>query len=439
MSNQNRGKSDSSESRVSLSARRRYFVSGFLRAGPGVWTRAFVGSHLGGLPRELWIIWTGTLVNRMGTMAVPFLTLYLVSKRGFSIVEAGAVLATYGLGSLCSQLLGGHLADRFGRRRTLAAGTTAAALTLIALAYARSIGSLIVLVAMLGLTLELYRPAAQAMVADLIPASERARAFNLQFWAANLGFAVAMAAGGFLAQAGFTGLFWVDALTGAAFGLLVCLLVPETRRHGLGEPRGSYRQILPDRIMIGFVVCVLIYYFIYFQCDSTLPLAIRADGLQPSLYGLCMTLNGLLICLIGLPLGARLSRGDPGRVWAVGALVVGLGFGVNAVTHTAGGHFASVAIWTVGEVLPASVSGAIVASLAPDHLQGRYAGLYGLAWSSGWLTSSLGGARLFAASPQLLWGACAGLGVFAAAGSLFLAPRITARAASKQPEAKLGG
>jgi MFS family permease len=312
-------------------------------------------------------------------------------------------------------------------RRTIVCGTVASSLVLASLAYARSELSIVLLVAALGLTLELYRPAAQALLMDLVPASERARAFSLVFWAANLGFAIAMTSGGLLAQTSFADLFLTDALTGLAFGVLVFSLIPEAaRRAAVGSERG-YARVLRDRTMVIFTVCVVIYYFVYFQCDSTLPLAMRADGVAPAAYGLCMALNGLLILFVSPLLGPCVLGRRHINVLAAGVGMVGVGFGLNAFAHSTASYFATLAVWSVGEILAAAVSGAIISTLAPESLRGRYAGLYGVAWSSGWLTSSLGGTRLLSISPQLLWGACGVLSLATAAMLVALGPRIAAR------------
>jgi len=395
--------------------------------------RTHVASRVAGLPAAFWILWLGTFINRLGTMAVPFLALYLVNARGFSIVDAGAVVAAFGAGALCSQMIGGYLSDRHGSRRTILCGTLASSLVLAALAYARSEPSVVLVVAALGLTLELYRPAAQALVMDLVPASERARAFSLLFWAANLGVAIAMTCGGLLAQTSFTDLFLTDALTGLVFGVLVFSLIPQNTHSSTVGAEGGYLRVLRDRTMVIFTVCVVIYYFVYFQCDSTLPLAMRADGLAPAAYGLCMALNGVLILLVSPLLGPRLLGRDHSQICAAGVVVVGIGFGLNAFAHSTAAYFATLAIWSVGEILAASVSGAIISTLAPEALRGRYAGLYGLAWSSGWLTSSLGGTRLLSTSPQLLWGACGALSLTAAAVLVAIGPRIAARGEALSP------
>src|SRR6266498_2119752 len=163
---------------------------------------------------------TGILINRLGTLVEPFLALYLVAVRGFPVAAAGGVLAVYALGSMISEITGGLLADTLGRRATLTAGMLANGACLIALGYVTAAPAVIAMTFAAGATTDTYRPAAQALVADLIPAAGRARAYGLISWAANLGFSAAMLSGGVLARAGFRWLFWADALTCAAFAAL---------------------------------------------------------------------------------------------------------------------------------------------------------------------------------------------------------------------------
>jgi hypothetical protein len=110
--------------------------------------------------------------------------------------------------------------------------------------------------------------------------------------------------------------------------------------------------------------------------------------------------------------------------------VVGLGFGLTSlVAGSATGYAATVVVWTLGEIVVAAVSGAVVASLAPAHLRGRYSGLYGMSWSVGGLLAPLGGTWLFSIGAPALWLTCAGLCAAAAGGQLALAPAVRRRSA----------
>lgn len=210
--------------------------------------------RFGGLPRAFWVLWAGTLINRVGLLVEPFLALYLSSARHLPLTETGAVLAVNGAGSVFSQLIAGVLADRIGRRATLTCGVLANAAALLALGYVTGLVPLAMAALMVGLTIDVYRPAASALVADVVSAARRARAYGLLFWAVNLGFSVAMVAGGLLARAGFIWLFWADAVTCAAFGLVIWYAVAETRPAGRGREPGRLAGVLRDPVMVVFTL-----------------------------------------------------------------------------------------------------------------------------------------------------------------------------------------
>ncbi len=267
----------------------------------------------GGVPRLFWMLWTGILINRLGTMVEPFLGVYLVAVRGFPVSAAGGVLAVYALGSMVSQILGGMLADTLGRRATMTLGMLANGTSLIALGYVTAAPAVIAMTFAAGATIDIYRPAAQALVADLIPAAGRARAYGLISWAANLGFSAAMLSGGLLAQAGFQWLFWADALTCAAFAALAWRAMPgtQTRSRSGGTEHGGFGDVLRARVMAGFTLVVLGYTAVYQQAFTTLPIAMYAGGLSPRAYGLVMAVNGIVI-VIAWPLAGR-PRPQPGH------------------------------------------------------------------------------------------------------------------------------
>lgn len=390
----------------------------------------FLRSRTGGLPRPFWVLFAGTFVNRLGTMVEPFIGIYLTQARGVSLATAGLVMTMFGVGSLLSQPIAGWLADHFGRRVTLTGGMVATAATMISLGYTTSVPGLVVGMLVLGIVVDAYRPASQAIVADLVPPQDRPRAFGLLFWAVNLGFSVAMVAGGWLARSGFTVLFWVDAVTCVIFGLLVWRAIPETRPAREEALPGRFSDVLRDRLMIAFVLVNLGYALVYLQGYSTLPLAMTAQGLPTSAYGMAMAVNGVLIVVVQPLTTSWLARFDPSKVLAAGFALAGLGFALTSLMSSAAGHAAAVAVWTLGEVLTAGIPGAIVAALAPAHLRGRYSGMFGLAWSAGALLAPLVGTRLLASAPGLVWPLLGGLGLLAAVGQLLLGRAVRRRSAA---------
>jgi MFS family permease len=397
-------------------------------AGTRAWRLgAIFRTQVGGLPRVFWVLWAGTLVNMLGTMLEPYLGLYLVTVRGFSLGETGAVIAVLGAGSVASQFAGGLLADRIGRRATLAGSTVATGFAILGLGYAKGVAAIAAAAVLVGLTREMYRPASTAVVADVVSPEDRPRAFGL----INLGWTFALLAGGVLAQHGFIYLFWVDALTCVGFGLLVWRAAPETRpARGEATAAGRFVDVLRDRIVVAYAVVVTLYTAVALQGMTTLPLAMRRDGLGPEAFGLAIALNGVVVITVQPLLSAWLARHDHVSVLAVGFALVGVGYGLTAAATELWAYAATVVVWTLGEVVAAAAILAVVAELAPPQLRGRYSGLHGIAWSSGLLLAPVLGTQLLSVGASVLWFTCPGLGLAAAVGVLLLGPPIRGRRAA---------
>jgi MFS family permease len=391
------------------------------------------------LPAPVWILCAGTFVNRFGSFVAVFLVLYLRS-RGYSIAEAGLVVSFYGVGNVIAAGVGGWTADRFGRRNALALSMFSSAVTLLLLSQAESLPLIIVLTTLAGLTGEMYRPAAAALLTDLTPAGERIPAFALNRLAINLGFAAGPAVAGLLAERSFFLLFLGDALTSAAFGVIALTTLPEGVRVRRGEERRgeAVRTMLRDRAFVFFLVSSVLGAFVYFQSQTTFPLHVRASGLSDSDYGLLISLNGLAIVLFELPLVAITQRFPYRPVLTVGSLLVGLGFALNAVANDLPELALTVLIWTLGEIIYAPVASAYVADIAPEHMRGRYQGAWGLTWGLAYVFAPAVGAAIFAWSADGLWLICGLLGL--AAALLLLAarpPRV--QPAAIDDEAALSG
>jgi MFS family permease len=191
-------------------------MTGELRPNQG-----FVRSRFGGLPRGFWLLWAGTLVNRLGTMVQPFLAIYLHTVLGLGLAATGFEMAVFGSGQVISQLFGGWLTDLTGRMRTLAGSLFTSAAVMLFLGSVHGLPALTVGIFLLGVTIDAYRPAATALVADLVRPEDRVRAYGLLFWAVNLGFSAAMLLGGGLQDLGPRWLFLVNGLCTAAFGVVL--------------------------------------------------------------------------------------------------------------------------------------------------------------------------------------------------------------------------
>ncbi|BCB76215.1 MFS transporter [Phytohabitans flavus] len=382
------------------------------------------------LPRPFWALWAGTLVNRLGTMVMPFTGVYLTQARGFSVAVAGLAMTLFGVGSLISQIVAGLLTDRIGRRATLSGSMVATAVVMLALGYSTGLAPILVGMFVLGLLIDAYRPASSALVADLVAPDLRPKAFGLIFWAINLGYAVAMVAGGWLAHLGFSWLFWADAATCAVFAVLVWRAVPETRPAHDGTTTGGFGTVLRDRTMVAFTLITFGQALVYLQTVTMLPVAMTdVAGLGTREFGMAMALNGILIVAFQPLVSGWLGRYDLSRVMALGLAVMAAGFAATAYATTAVHLALTVTLWTTGEIIAAGIGGTIVAALAPAHLRGRYSGLFGFAWAVASVVAPLAGSWLLTVGMAALWFTVGAVGLLTAAGMLALGPAVRHRTA----------
>ncbi|MDT7573531.1 MAG: hypothetical protein QOE05_3705 [Actinomycetota bacterium] len=387
-------------------------------------------ARVGGLPGPFWALWSGSLVNRLGQFVLPFLALFLTHERGYSVARAGAVLTAMGFGSALSQPLGGMLADRIGRRRTMAGGMAAAAAALVALGAAQGLPALCVTAFLFGVSADLYRPASSAAIADLVAPELRARAFALMFWSFNLGFAFATLLGGYLADKSYWLLFAGDAATSLAFAVVVLRLVPETMPARTGQA-GSFAKVLKDRLMLALVVGIVLESIAYMQAFYTLPLVVAHDGLGTSGYGIVIALNGVLIVGLQPLFLGPLGRRNRGTVLLASGIVVGIGLWLTSFADTVPMHMGAVTVWTIGEILGAGQLGALVANLAPPHLRGRYMGVFGASYGiSAFLAPAVGTQILAHASEMTLWTFCFASSAVSGVVMLMVSKAAERRAAS---------
>lgn len=384
-----------------------------------------LGEPFQGLPRTFWYLWLGTLVNSLGALVLPFLGLYLVQQRGFDISVAGLVVAGYGAGSFVAAPLGGWLADRLGRRRTLMLALFSASAAMLTLSTMHSLWGLAVTVAVLGLCTDLGRPSTTALLADVVPPADRVRAYGVLYLAFNLGLAIATALGGLLARTSFFWLFVGDAATTFCFGLWVVWKIPETHPDAQAAVRppaqdsGAWR----DGALLAFCLLGFFNFCVVFQSFGMLPLAMAARGLAPSIFGGVIALNGVLIVVAQPFLSRWVVRFPRARVMAASSFLFGLGFMLCAWARTPLEYAGTVVVWTLGEMGAAPVANAIVADLAPRHARGRYQGVYFMAIGSALFAGpALGGLVMQHLGSTALWLGCGAMGTVSALGHLLIAP-----------------
>ncbi|MFJ3905038.1 MDR family MFS transporter [Streptomyces sp. NPDC090025] len=404
--------------------------------------RSSLGATFGGLPNGFWWLWSAQLINRACGFVMPLLAFYVTDELHRSAAFAGTVVAAIGIGSLAAGPFGGILADRLGHKPTLVGALTATAVSMVALAYARSPWTLLVGAFVVGLVSNATRPAHNALISEVIPEADQVRAYSLNFWAINIGYSVAMLSVGLVAVTGYTALFWLNAATTVIGAVLIAIRVPG---RGPTEPpedataEQGFGSVLRDRTFVGFVAAELLVLTILLQSESGLPIAMNQDGFSPSTFGQVAALNGIVIACVQLPLTRLYKRFPESWVLAGSSALIGVGYSVLLFGHSAWIYGASIVVWTLGEIGNTPTSFAIVARISPDHLKGRYQGLYQMAWTgSAVLAPLIGGTVINTWGAAPLWIGCLVVALAAAAAQLGIGTRLNRRVEDARQKAEQG-
>jgi MFS family permease len=341
------------------------------------------------VPGVVWALVLARAVNRLGAFTLPFLTVLLTRRLGASITDAGLLLALFGVATIPSRLAGGQLADRLGRRTTIALGLTGCAAGQLAVAAAQTLTQAAVAVAFLGLVFEVYEPPSQAMVADVVAPRDRPAAYGL--------LAAAMAAAGVasgllavvLGGIDLRLLFVVDAATCLAAAAVVLRMLP--RRTTIAAVETGAPGAWRDGLLLAMLAAGTVFATVYLQVLLMLPVTVADRLHDPSLAGLLLAVSALTVVL-SRPLLRVLRR--PVIALVTGYLLLAAGLGAYAVTSTLAGFVAATVVWSAGDVLLLGRTYALVADLAPPGARGRYLSVYGVSWGLAGVVAPLLGTQL---------------------------------------------
>ncbi|MFD9881905.1 MDR family MFS transporter [Streptomyces alboflavus] len=389
---------------------------------PFVAVRRAVKESVSGLPPAFWWLWTSTLVNRLGGFVATFMALYLTVEQGYSATYAGLVAALHGLGGVISSLGAGVMTDRLGRRPTLLIAQVSTAASVALLGFMTHPVAIAGVAFLVGMASNASRPAVQAMLADIVRPEDRVRAFSLNYWAINLGFAISTAGAGFIASYSYRAGFLVEGAMTLVCAVLVFVKLPESRPTRSAAATAAEEQVglgtvLRDGRFMGVVGLSFLVALVFQQGALGLPVAMGEAGFSPSDYGLAIAVNGVMIVVLQIPVTRFIEHRDPQRLLVLSSLVAGYGFGLTAFAGSVGVFALTVMVWTLAEIINAPTQTGLVVRLSPTHGRGRYQGMYTMSWAvAGLVAPLMSGFLIDRLGAEWLWGGCAVVGTAAALG-----------------------
>ena len=367
-------------------------------------------------PRLFWIVVLTRFIDALGgTLLFPFFSLYITQKFGVGMTQAGILLGMNSFFALFGSMVGGALADKFGRRRLILFGLVFSALSSLSLGLANDIQMMYPLIIIVGLLSSMAQPAHEAMLADILPEEKRQEGYGILRVVFNYAWIFGTAMGGFIAARSFLALFVIDSVISCIVAALIFRLMPETKpqvREEAGRKEETfwemvkgYRVVLRDFAFVGFILSGMLALIVYQQQYGSFAVYLRdIHGIDSKGYGVILSITGLEVVLFQFWISRMIRYRPPFLMMTLGAGIFAVGIFMYGMVTGFVMFVIAAFIVCIGEMFYFPTSQVIAAGFAPANMRGRYMAVSGFVWS---IPSTLGpgaaGYILDNYDPHLLW------------------------------------
>lgn len=399
------------------------YFRNMLTAATSLYKNAFTG-----LTKNTWLLSSVMLVNRSGTMVIPFMTIYCTQQLHFTLPQAGSVMALFGAGAILGAYIGGYSTDKFGFYMQQLVSLLFGGAMFIVVGFLKTYESLCIGTFILSVCNESFRPANAAAVAFYSTGDNTTRSFSLNRLAINLGWAVGGTLGGFLASVNYHLLFWVDGGTNILAALLLLKLLPFGKATAKHELKTKKQKAYSDRYYVLFIIITFFFASCFFQLFTMEPLFFKTQWKFNEVFiGILMALNGIIIVFSEMILVYKLERKKLHTFFIrIGFVVAAVSFAcLNLLPPGIAAAVFSIILITIGEMLSMPFMNSFWIERTSSYNRGQYAALYAIAWSIAQIAAPLYGSNVAAnAGFSMLWWIDCGVCLIAALSILLLEKRI---------------
>ncbi|MDH7461353.1 MFS transporter [Chitinophagaceae bacterium 26-R-25] len=364
-----------------------------------------------GLSRSTWCLSLVMLINRSGTMVVPFMTIYATQKLHFTLTQAGIIMGLFGLGAIAGAFIGGKVTDKLGFYPVQITALLSGGLLFMVIGLLTTFLSLCIGVFILSFFNESFRPANSTAIAFYSSPENRTRSYSLNRFAINLGWSVGGALGGFLAGHNYHLLFWVDGCTNIFAALLMLKILPRVdyKKHETPHEQQSARSSpYRDKIYITFIILTIVFATCFLQLFGMQPVYLKSEWkITEQQIGLLMAENGLIIAFIEMILVHKIEGKRHNLFYITnGILCIGLAYVLlNVLPSLFIVAVFTTALITLGEIQCLPFMNSYWIGRTQPHNRGSYAALYTIAWSSAQIAAPALGSQVaqYAGFRTLWW------------------------------------
>ena len=354
-----------------------------------------------GLSREVWWLSLITLINRAGTMVIPFLSLYLTKSMNFTLSDVGWIMSFFGLGSVVGTWLGGKLTDKIGYYKVMLVSLIGTGILFVCLQFAVTFYQFCIGIFSVMLVADAFRPAMFVALSAYSKSENKTRSVTLIRLAINLGFSLGPAVGGLIIiSVGYQGLFWVDGVTCILAAVLLLNVLHPKKAKILDEVKVENPiSVYKDKAFWVFFVAMFIFGFVFLQYFSTVPLYYKDVRLLSEFQiGLLMGSSGLFIFIFEMPLIQWLDKPKNSKVKliALGLFLLAMSYLVLNISAWAVILLVGILLMSVGEMIAFPFSNSFAVDRAKKGNQGEYMALYSISFSLAHIFSHNSGMQMVA-------------------------------------------
>lgn len=340
-----------------------------------------------GLSREIWWLSLATFINRAGGMVVPFLSLYLTSKLGFTLQEVGWIMTSFGVGAFVGSWLGGQLTDKIGFYKVMILSLVISGLLFFWISTLQDLLWICGGIFLVTMVSDAFRPAAYVAAGSYSSEKNYTRAITLIRLAINLGFSLGPAVGGLLiATAGYAALFWIDGGTCILAGIAILLILKPKSVKSKTEEKVTLndKSVFSDVPYLIFLGGIFIFGLIFVQYFSVMPVYYHTAWQLSELHiGWLLSMNGVVIFLFEMPLIKYLDRDrfPIFKIMMISSVLLAISFFILNLSSWTGILIIGMLFATWAEMMCFPFSNTFALKRAGKGNEGKYMGYYTMAFA----------------------------------------------------------
>lgn len=358
------------------------------------------GTYIG-LPKEVYILFLGKMINCIGAFVHPLLSLIITQKVGLSVKDTGMILTLSAIPQAISIMIGGKLVDSIGRKKVLIFFQSLAAILFVICGFIPPSYSLIIFIVIASCCSSVAQPAYDSMTGDITTPENRKASFSLIYMGLNLGFAIGPFIGGILFENFLPLVFIGDAITTLISIALIAFFIKETHPKTIAaennnikynsdlekDETGSVFKVLLKRpILIYYAILMLTFQFAYSQWGFAIPIQLSkifGSGAGAKYFGILASFNGFIVILLTPFITVLTKRCKTLSIIATGGILYALAFGLCGFISKLPMFFVVILVITIGEIAISTNSGTFIANLTPGSHRGRINAFLPLIYGSG--------------------------------------------------------